>query len=158
MASDWTCYLLKSLDSNKTYIGATNNLPKRIATHNAGKGAKYTRGQTWIPILHVTGFESKHACLSFESGWKKCHRYRSNKRLSSIQDIIQITYANKPEHDRIVDLLYFLYHTTYIDSHYVMDAKRCMPLFLSSLTVNVFQESQLLSLAWPLHVECKMIV
>lgn len=157
MASDWTCYLLRSLDTNKTYIGATNDLPKRIATHNAGKGAKYTRGQAWIPILHVTGFESKNACLSFESGWKKCHIHRSNKRLSSIQPIINLSYANKSDHDRIVDLLYFLYHATYIDQHYVLDSKRKHPLFLTSLCINIFQESQLLSLEWPHHVTSRMV-
>ena len=34
-------YILKCSD-NTLYTGWTNNLEKRIATHNSGKGAKYT--------------------------------------------------------------------------------------------------------------------
>ena len=39
-------YVLKS-SGNKaiTYVGYTSNLNKRIALHNKGKGAKFTRGR-----------------------------------------------------------------------------------------------------------------
>ena len=41
-------YVLKS-SGNKaiTYVGYTSNLNKRIALHNKGKGAKFTRGRKW---------------------------------------------------------------------------------------------------------------
>ena len=39
----WT-YILKCADDS-FYIGWTNDLPRRLAAHNAGKGARYTRGR-----------------------------------------------------------------------------------------------------------------
>ena len=41
-------YLIGSNKSKKliTYVGYTNNLRKRIALHNSGKGAKFTRGRS----------------------------------------------------------------------------------------------------------------
>lgn len=38
----WYVYLLECSDSS-LYCGITNDLEKRIATHNSGKGAKYTK-------------------------------------------------------------------------------------------------------------------
>ncbi len=42
--SPWTCYLLLCADST-LYCGITNDLEKRLTAHNAGAGAKYTRGR-----------------------------------------------------------------------------------------------------------------
>jgi len=38
----WTVYILECSDKS-FYTGITNDLCKRINTHNAGKGAKYTK-------------------------------------------------------------------------------------------------------------------
>ena len=38
----WYVYLLECSDSS-LYCGITNDIDKRIATHNSGKGAKYTK-------------------------------------------------------------------------------------------------------------------
>lgn len=43
----WYVYLLKCSDSS-LYCGITNNIEDRIATHNSGKGAKYTRSR--LPV------------------------------------------------------------------------------------------------------------
>ena len=45
----WIVYLLKCSD-NTLYCGCTNNLEKRINAHNAGKGAKYTKGRRPISL------------------------------------------------------------------------------------------------------------
>ena len=37
----------KSKKRVKAYVGWTNNLQKRLNKHNAGKGAKSTRGYKW---------------------------------------------------------------------------------------------------------------
>ena len=31
-----------------TYVGWTNDVPRRLAQHNAGKGARTTRGRAWV--------------------------------------------------------------------------------------------------------------
>ena len=38
----WYVYLLECSDSS-LYCGITNDIEKRIKTHNSGKGAKYTK-------------------------------------------------------------------------------------------------------------------
>ncbi len=40
----WRVYLLRCADDT-LYCGATNDLEKRIAAHNSGRGGHYTRGR-----------------------------------------------------------------------------------------------------------------
>ena len=65
-------YLLKSVGSkrNKTYVGYTKDLKKRISLHNKGKGAKATRGYKW-KIIFKKRFISKNKAMSFEYKLKK---------------------------------------------------------------------------------------
>ncbi len=42
--NEWTVYILKCRDGS-LYTGITKNVAKRIEQHNAGTGAKYTRGR-----------------------------------------------------------------------------------------------------------------
>jgi putative endonuclease len=63
--STWTCYLLQCSD-NTLYCGITNDLDKRLAAHNAGEGAKYTRGRTPVRLLHVEPCADKSAALKRE--------------------------------------------------------------------------------------------
>jgi predicted GIY-YIG superfamily endonuclease len=111
----WLCYLIKSLDSNKTYIGCTNNLLRRLDDHNninKGRGAKYTRGERWVPACYVTGFQTHSQCLSFEWKFKNMrkHRTKSNKKIKqlSLSDI-PYKYGKNTLHDRVLDL-YSLVH------------------------------------------------
>ena len=48
-----------------TYVGYTNNLSKRIALHNSGKGAKFTRGRKWS-LIYKEKFKSKKEAISRE--------------------------------------------------------------------------------------------
>ena len=65
-------YLLQSIGSkkNKTYVGYTKDLKKRISLHNSGKGAKSTRGYKW-KIIFKKKFFSKSRATSFEYKLKK---------------------------------------------------------------------------------------
>ena len=59
-------YMLKSKSVKPvTYVGYTNNLKKRISLHNAGKGAKFTRGRKWI-LIYKEKFKSKKEAISRE--------------------------------------------------------------------------------------------
>ena len=59
-------YVLKS-SGNKaiTYVGYTSNLNKRIALHNKGKGAKFTRGRKW-KLIYKEKFDTKSQAISRE--------------------------------------------------------------------------------------------
>ncbi len=47
----WHCYLLECADGT-LYCGITNDLDKRLATHNAGEGAKYTRSRLPVRLVY----------------------------------------------------------------------------------------------------------
>ena len=53
-----------------TYVGYTNNLKKRIKLHNTGKGAKFTRGRSWI-LIYKEHHKSKNKAISREYYIKK---------------------------------------------------------------------------------------
>ena len=71
-------YMLKSIDKikNKTYVGYTTNLQRRLLQHNNNKGAKSTRGYKWI-IIYKKKFLSKSKALSYEFKLKKDKKKRS---------------------------------------------------------------------------------
>jgi|TARA_B100000767_G_scaffold202752_1_gene189646 putative endonuclease len=53
-----------------TYVGYTNDLKKRIALHNKGKGAKFTRGRKW-KLIYKEKYTSKNKAISREYYIKK---------------------------------------------------------------------------------------
>ena len=70
-------YMLKTASTkfNKTYVGYTNNISKRLAKHNSNKGAKSTKGHKWILIFKKT-FKNKSNAMSFEYKLKKNRKER----------------------------------------------------------------------------------
>ena len=70
-------YLIKTLKNytNKTYVGYTNNLIRRLDKHNSGLGAKSTRGYKW-ELIYKKRFYSKQKALSFEYKLKKDRKER----------------------------------------------------------------------------------
>lgn len=66
----WTVYMLRCADGS-LYTGITNDLERRIATHNAGKGAKYTRGRGPVQVVWSERAKSEGAAKSREAEVKK---------------------------------------------------------------------------------------
>lgn len=56
------------------YVGTTNNLEKRLAKHNTGKGTKYTRGRTPVKILYCKEFEDRSEACKHEYLLKRFSR------------------------------------------------------------------------------------
>ena len=56
------------------YTGYTTDLEKRIETHNAGKGAKYTAARRPVRLLAHVAFETKHEAMSAEYHFKQLSR------------------------------------------------------------------------------------
>ena len=63
--NDWVVYLIRCSDDS-LYCGITNYLEKRIATHNKGKGAKYTRPRLPVVLMAVSVSMSKSLALKLE--------------------------------------------------------------------------------------------
>ena len=71
-------YLIISKNKQKylSYVGYTNNLKKRLAKHNASKGAKFTRGRKWI-LAYNMSYDSKSKAMSEEYKLKKNYKLRN---------------------------------------------------------------------------------
>lgn len=72
-ARKWHLYVLLCKDGT-LYCGITNDLTRRIAQHNAGKGARYTRGRGPLSLLRSWPQKSKSAALKAEFSFKKLSR------------------------------------------------------------------------------------
>jgi putative endonuclease len=48
-----------------TYVGWTHDVARRLAQHNAGKGARFTRGRVWV-LLHSERCMSRRHAMSRE--------------------------------------------------------------------------------------------
>lgn len=75
MKNKWTVYILRCAD-NTLYTGITDDLDRRIALHNAGKGAKYTRGRGPVSICYREHCEDKGQALRREYEIKSLSRER----------------------------------------------------------------------------------
>ena len=53
------------------YAGYTNNLEKRIRTHNEGKGAKYTRAKIPVRLIYRESFQTKQDAMQAEYQFKQ---------------------------------------------------------------------------------------
>lgn len=71
--SKWVCYLLRCADGT-LYCGITNDLDKRLAAHNAGEGAKYTRGRTPVELVYCECCATRSAALKREMAIKGLSR------------------------------------------------------------------------------------
>lgn len=69
----WFVYLARCADDT-LYCGITNDVAARLVTHNAGKGARYTRTRTPIEILVVRRCATKSRALVLEYRVKQLPR------------------------------------------------------------------------------------
>ncbi|MDO8874981.1 MAG: GIY-YIG nuclease family protein [Pseudolabrys sp.] len=58
-----------------TYVGWTNDVPRRLNQHNSGKGARTTRGRTWV-LLHSESFATRTEAMSREWHLKRERAFR----------------------------------------------------------------------------------
>ena len=56
------------------YTGYTTDVERRVAEHNAGDGAKYTRGRRPVTLVHVEAFGSQSRAMQREYEIKQLSR------------------------------------------------------------------------------------
>ena len=66
-------YILKCKDDS-LYTGWTNDLKKRITSHNAGKGAKYTKARRPVELVYYEDFQTR------EEGMKREYAIKQRSR------------------------------------------------------------------------------
>ena len=69
----WYVYILRCADGT-LYTGSTDDVGRRVAVHNSGKGAKYTRGRTPVEVVYTEECESYSAALKREYAIKQLSR------------------------------------------------------------------------------------
>jgi putative endonuclease len=75
-------YILKCMDES-LYTGYTNNLEKRIKTHNSGKGSKYTRCRLPVELIYYEMYETKNEAMKREYHIKQMARLDKIKLIKS---------------------------------------------------------------------------
>ncbi|MBU5460787.1 GIY-YIG nuclease family protein [Anaerostipes sp. MSJ-23] len=81
-------YILKCKDES-LYTGWTNDIEHRIKMHNAGKGAKYTRGRGPVELVYLEIFDSKKEAMSQEARIKKLSRKEKLLLIESYQQELE---------------------------------------------------------------------
>lgn len=71
----WHVYIVRCGDDS-LYCGITNDLARRLAAHNAGRGARYTRSRLPVALVHAERHRTKGGALSWERVIKKLDRRR----------------------------------------------------------------------------------
>lgn len=72
-------YIVECADGSY-YTGYTTDVDRRVDEHNAGEGAKYTRGRTPVELRYVEEHDNKSAAMSREYEIKQLSR-REKERL-----------------------------------------------------------------------------
>ena len=66
-------YILKCKDGS-LYTGWTNDLEQRVAAHNTGKGAKYTKARRPVELVYFEEFETKEQAMKRDYAIKQMAR------------------------------------------------------------------------------------
>ena len=71
-------YVIECADGS-FYTGYTTDVDRRVAEHDAGSGAKYTRGRTPVELRHTESFDTRSAAMSREHEIKGFSRARKER-------------------------------------------------------------------------------
>nr|WP_246035703.1 GIY-YIG nuclease family protein [Dictyobacter kobayashii] len=78
------------------YTGYTTNIARRLAMHNAGKGARYTRARLPVVLVANWEFASKSEALRIEYALKRWPRVQK-LRLIENPTLITLLISPQPE-------------------------------------------------------------
>jgi len=76
--SRWLVYILRCSDGS-LYCGITNDLPKRLKAHAAGRASKYTRSRLPVRLAYSEPQKSKSAALKREAVIKRLRRAEKDR-------------------------------------------------------------------------------
>lgn len=82
-------YILRCKD-NSFYTGWTNDFEKRLAAHNNGKGAKYTRGRGPVTPVYLEFLPDREAALKREAAIKKLPRHKKQQLIASLSNQLPV--------------------------------------------------------------------
>ncbi len=74
---------------NTLYTGWTNDLEKRLAAHNAGTGAKYTKTRRPVTMVYAEEHKEKCDAMRREAQIKRLSRAEKIALMTSAQNILK---------------------------------------------------------------------
>jgi predicted GIY-YIG superfamily endonuclease len=95
MKVKWYTYILLCND-HSYYVGHTQNIQQRIATHNAGKGAKYTACRKPVLLAYLEEHTAKQDAIARELQIKK---WTKAKKQALINDDTQHLHNLSKRHN-----------------------------------------------------------
>ncbi|WP_338247361.1 GIY-YIG nuclease family protein [Dictyobacter halimunensis] len=90
-------YIVRCVDGT-LYTGYATDVARRVATHNAGKGARYTRARLPVELLASWEFATKNEALRIEYALK---RWPRRQKLLLIETPALITLLTTPQPDGV---------------------------------------------------------
>jgi len=75
-------YVLRCKDGS-FYTGYTNDVEKRVATHNNGTASKYTRSRLPVKLVYHKQYSTKSEAMRAEAAFKRLTRNEKVRHLSS---------------------------------------------------------------------------
>ncbi len=78
-------YILRCSDGT-LYTGWTNDIEKRLAAHNDGTGAKYTKPRRPVELVYMEAFTTKQEAMRREVAIKKLSRAEKMKLVSGLSE------------------------------------------------------------------------
>ena len=81
--ASYYAYIVEGTDRTY-YAGATNNLEKRLKSHNAGNGAKYLRGRAPVELVYAQEYKNYKRALEAERELKKLTRKQKEDLINKL--------------------------------------------------------------------------
>ncbi len=76
--SDHYVYMVRCVDDT-LYTGYTTDPQRRVAEHNSGEGAKYTRGRTPVRLVFLEEHDTQSTAMSREYELKQLSRPQKSR-------------------------------------------------------------------------------
>jgi len=77
----WYVYIVECLDKS-LYVGATNNIQRRLNEHRTGKGSKYVRSRKLSKLVHSEEFNNKYDAFKRE---REIKGYSRQKKINLLK-------------------------------------------------------------------------
>jgi putative endonuclease len=78
------CYIVECVDGT-FYTGWTTNLERRVATHNAGRGSRYTRPRRPVKLVYFESLLNRAEAMRREIQIKHMSRSAKQKHISNFK-------------------------------------------------------------------------
>lgn len=90
----WFLYVLRCADGT-LYTGITTNLARRVAEHNAGRGARYTAGRRPVTLLAAWRFLDRGTAQRVEARFRRLSRARKLSLIAQEQPFKNAPFSSR---------------------------------------------------------------